>query len=474
MRMHNTSVSSAASPTGFRDYNLLDSTWLSGRNHIDSLLSAYKWHQTPGTSSTVLTYSMVGFGESWYAADYPDGDRDGLAPYNDGWMGLNNFEMGQIRLALSKWSNVANITFTVVVDSRFVAGDLRFAFTSDAPTAYAYYPGGNAWSGDVWLGDNPSNHNPQLYSYGFGSIVLHEIGHALGLKHPHEATNIHNIGPLATVANDSILHSVMSYRDYAGDGDNGLGSARFPTTPMVSDIAAIQWLYGANMSHNSGNTVYDYSGYTQIFETIWDGGGNDTITWSGRSEAATIDLTPGSYSKLGPGYFAGAFQFETRTLGIAYDAWIENATGGSGNDHLTGNIRANRLSGGAGNDILNGGGGKDVLVGGAGRDTFVFKDKLSKASNLDTLLDFNGVDRIHLDNAVFTKLGSGAASNPKTLSSQFFTVGNKAKDKDDYIIYSKTKGCLYYDADGSGSKKAVEFAKLTKGFSMQHDDLFVI
>ena len=35
-------------------------------------------------------------------------------------------------------------------------------------------------------------------------------------------------------------------------------------------------------------------------------------------------------------------------------------------------------------------------------------------------------------------------------------MGEKARDADDFVIYSKTKGILYYDADGSGSGKAVE------------------
>ena len=37
------------------------------------------------------------------------------------------------------------------------------------------------------------------------------------------------------------------------------------------------------------------------------------------------------------------------------------------------------------------------------------------------------------------------------LEKDFFVVGAKAKDKNDYVIYDKAKGILYYDADGSGA-----------------------
>ena len=49
---------------------------------------------------------------------------------------------------------------------------------------------------------------------------------------------------------------------------------------------------------------------------------------------------------------------------------------------------------------------------------------------------------------------------------------NPAPVEDDYIVFDKAKGYLYYDADGSGKGKAVLFAKLKA--SIDHKDLFVI
>ncbi|WP_198599123.1 hypothetical protein, partial [Escherichia coli] len=79
-------------------------------------------------------------------------------------------------------------------------------------------------------------------------------------------------------------------------------------------------------------------------------------------------------------------------------------------------------------------------------------------------------DRIHLDNAIFTKLVSGTGSKPAQLKKEFFVFGSRAQDKNDYIVFNKKTGVLSYDADGSGSKAAVEFAQVTKGLALTHKD----
>ena len=61
------------------------------------------------------------------------------------------------------------------------------------------------------------------------------------------------------------------------------------------------------------------------------------------------------------------------------------------------------------------------------------------------------------------------------MNKDFFTIGSKAKDKYDYVIYDNKKGKLYYDADGSGTKyKQVEIATLSKNLKMTEKDFFVI
>ncbi|MBF9196610.1 calcium-binding protein [Microvirga terrestris] len=147
-----------------------------------------------------------------------------------------------------------------------------------------------------------------------------------------------------------------------------------------------------------------------------------------------------------------------------------------GDDILKGLAGNDDLDGGAGNDRIWGGSGIDTLRGDAGRDIFVFDTKANKNTNRDKLVDFKVKDdSIWLDNKVFAKLGkSGSEQKPSQMKKDFFTIGSKAKDKNDYIVYDKTKGVLYYDADGSGKGKAVEIATLSKKLTMTYKDFFVI
>ena len=84
-------------------------------------------------------------------------------------------------------------------------------------------------------------------------------------------------------------------------------------------------------------------------------------------------------------------------------------------------------------------------------------------------------DSVYLDNAVFAELGSkGSLGSPAKLNKAFFTVGSKAKDSNDHVIYDSKKGILLYDADGKGGEAAVEFASVSKNLKMTAADFFVI
>jgi len=139
-----------------------------------------------------------------------------------------------------------------------------------------------------------------------------------------------------------------------------------------------------------------------------------------------------------------------------------------GNDQIAGYGGADMLQGGNGDDQLVGGAGNDVLTGGSGADRFVF-DATPAADNIDTLTDFvSGTDRIALDRAVFTTLGTGG------LSDNAFVTGTAALDADDRIIFDSASGALYYDSDGSGGLAAMQIATLSGGAMVIAADFTVI
>jgi Ca2+-binding RTX toxin-like protein len=197
----------------------------------------------------------------------------------------------------------------------------------------------------------------------------------------------------------------MSYSAKATDDKTHFSFS--PTTPMLFDIAAIQYIYGANQTYHSGDDTYSFSDITTYHQTIWDGGGSDSIQYSGIFNAE-IDLRAGFGSAIGrPVYVqssAGTILNGVRNVWIAYGVTIENGIGGSGNDKLTGSDANNSLNGGSGNDTLDGGAGNDsldggpgndILYGGAGSDTFDW-DASSRGGS-DTIYGGTGNDTYVLD-----------------------------------------------------------------------------
>lgn len=310
--------------------------------------------------------------------------------------------------ALYALSSVATFTQAAIEAGDAATATIRVAQSEMPTTAHAYMPGTYAPSGDFWIG-NGYDH-PMAGSYAWHTI-LHEIGHALGLKHGHEANPWF---PALPAEFDGLEHSVMTYRSYPGGaaGAYAYGWASAPQTYMMADIAALQYLYGADFTTKAGNTTYtwaDGDSYVDgtriidaagpvVFATIWDGGGVDTYDLSSVSGGVTIDLAPGASSafttraNLGNGHYAAGnvynallYQGDTRSL-------IENAIGGAGNDVIAGNQADNVLRGRGGIDSLYGLDGDDVLSGGAQKDHFHFD------AGHDTVTDFTvGVDKLWID-----------------------------------------------------------------------------
>lgn len=313
------------------------------------------------------------------------------------------------------WSSVANLQFTEVSETATNVGDVRFAFSSATSLGnswgYAWQPD-STWpsAGDIWINSKYATQiNWAIGSYNFESLI-HELGHALGLKHPFDDT------PTLPASTDNGLYTVMSYTNVPQDlfvkvtkstsGQYSYSSFNvYPETPMLLDVQAMQYLYGANNSHNEGDNVYTFDPAVPFFKTIWDGAGNDTISVANFQKACTIDLNPGHFSKItiesdstarinwkNPPPIAT--YDGTNALAIAFNCTIENAMGGAGGDQLIGNAVNNQLFGGAGNDRFDGGMGDDLLDGGDGMDTAQWSSKAANYVLSKTAIGWQVTDKV--------------------------------------------------------------------------------
>ena len=351
-------MSSAISPdAGFTTSNVPYST----NSRINALITDYdeKWGGAVGTGVT-LSYSFPwanGKEASFGYAGEPPGSIS---------FGFSAHQQTLTRAALQTWSNVANIRFEEVAETSTDVGVLRFGFTGNVQDPYwgvAFFPSARwAEGGDVWV--NPKFNQPWDTVSEDATALVHEIGHALGLKHPFE-------GAVQIPKDlDFLNYTIMSYTPPEGAITFDPETLRWGlliNKPMVYDILAIQYLYGANWSYRTGNDVYTYDPKRGFFDTIWDAGGNDTLDLSNFNTDLVLNLNDGAYST------ARVANWNAKdNLGIAYGAVIENAQGGRGNDQITGNGADNVLQGNDGRDTLIGGAGRNLLDGGQGLDVAMF------------------------------------------------------------------------------------------------------
>lgn len=346
---------------------------------------------------------------------------------------LTSGSQGFVTTALAEWSKIAGLTFEVDNSTpSLVFGEVEDLEVDSRPANGAFLPltissGSNLNEADILLNDILAGQSPGGAGY---ETILHEIGHSLGISHPG--------GGDGSNEDFNRDQSIMSDNNgnYATSSTNAI-------TPMIYDIAAVQFLYGANRTVTSG-TNYTTSGNNQVW-TIWDAGGIDTIDASGVTGDHIIDLRGGVDENDAP-YFS---EIGDERIAIAFDPEndsgvvdIEAAVGGDGNDSLIGGVIDNTLTGGAdtGSFVATGSAIEgdsgisynighlddgDTLEGGEGIDIYSFtvdhsfEDSetrptlgLSLLEGFDTIIDSDGEGVIKFDDIAFQGTATLITGNP--------------------------------------------------------------
>ena len=358
-------------------------------DHIDGLISGAYWQLGPDRT---ISWGLGDFGYTWTTTGLQvmqeafnaweaviDVDFEYIG-YVDDYRKSTEVFIQPIDIMLSLHDN----TF---FNSSSIAGRGLFPNTEFADRIVAS-EGNNTISYPQPEGDITFNiEHPVFDMSNLGSnafhIVLHEIGHALGLKHPHDGglagyTTYQDAG--LSNLDDGFL-TLMSY-----DPTSSIWQYGWASTPLPLDIIAAQTIYGANTTTHAGNTTHSLLD-DGLLRTVYDVSGTDTLDASNIDKGITLRLAQGNSTTVDT----------LSTVYIAVNTVIENAIGTFFNDTIYGEKGDNNLQGWSGNDLIFGGLGDDLIFGQDGNDELqggLGDDNLQGGDGADLMAGQDGNDRL--------------------------------------------------------------------------------
>ena len=311
-----------------------------------------RWASTGGT--TTVTYAFM--------TDASLADADGAT----GFVAMTPAQADAVRQVLALYSSIANITFQEVGDP--AAAGIRFGTADETLTSSSgvTYPrhdtNGNMTHADVYIANAVANGSPATATltpggHGFETLI-HETGHALGLKHPgnYNSVNGHAPAPFMPAAWDNAAFSLMSYLHDPYAETNA-------ATPQLLDVTAIQSLYGVRTASTSS---FAFAPGSEVLQTILSGGTPLTLDFSKATSDSLISLTPGTLSSVG---LKGDGTPAMNNLALPFSASVKEVFDGSGNDYIIAGANNVKVHLGSGLDTVVSSGTGNTILGGGAADT---------------------------------------------------------------------------------------------------------
>ena len=358
-------------------------------DHIDGLISGAYWQLGPDRT---ISWGLGDFGYTWTTTGLQvmqeafnaweaviDVDFEYIG-YVDDYRKSTEVFIQPIDIMLSLHDNTFFNSSSIVGRGLFPNTEFADRIVASEGNNTISYP---QPEGDITFNiEHPVFDMSNLGSNAF-HIVLHEIGHALGLKHPHDGglagyTTYQDAG--LSNLDDGFL-TLMSY-----DPTSSIWQYGWASTPLPLDIIAAQTIYGANTTTHAGNTTHSLLD-DGLLRTVYDVSGTDTLDASNIDKGITLRLAQGNSTTVDT----------LSTVYIAVNTVIENAIGTFFNDTIYGEKGDNTLQGWSGNDLIFGGLGDDLIFGQDGNDELqggLGDDNLQGGDGADLMAGQDGNDRL--------------------------------------------------------------------------------